>query len=249
MVAFYLPGGIPVYGYSLLMAVGVFTGMTWVVWQSSEKETPRKLEAGLWALLGGLIGGRSMFVAFNWGYYQAHLWESLQVYQGGLSWPGALAGGLVTLALYTGLTRQSLLEMADNLNPLLACIAVCAWLGCWLDGCAYGAVTSPGWGLPASDEWGQVSPRWPVQLIGALFTVGFFWSSERAMRRGDFKPGTLACLGLLNLSLISFGLSLLRVDPAPVWHGLRLDAWAALFFAIPALVVLCLLYRRRKEMV
>ena len=205
------------------------------------------MEAGIWTLLGALVGSRALFVAFNWPYFQEHPWETLQVHLGGLSWPGALVGGLLALALSVGVNRQSFVESADALVPLLVCLSVSAWLGCWLDGCVYGASTSYWWGVPSPDEWGEVTRRSPVQLVGALFTVGLFWSSDRAVKRGNFKPGTLACLGLLNLSLITFGLSFLRVDPVLSWQGLHLDAWAALAFAGLGLIALLIIYGRKKR--
>ncbi len=237
----------PVYAFSLLLALGAIAGLSWAAWQSSEKEATQITEAGIWALLGALLGGRILFVAINWTYFQSHPWESLQVYLGGISWSGALAGGLLVLTLFVRLNQQSLLEMADALVPLLVCLTVSAWLGCWLDGCIYGEVTSAWWGVPSPDEWGLVSSRSPVQLLGAMFTVGLFWSSERGVKLGTYKPGTLSCLGLLNLFLISFGLSFLRADPALTWNGLHLDAWAALVFANLGLVVLLIIYRRKKD--
>jgi phosphatidylglycerol:prolipoprotein diacylglycerol transferase len=237
---------LPIYAFSLMLALGAFVGMVWVVWQSPEKEAPRSMETGIWTLLGALLGSRMVFVTFNWPYFHDHPWESLQVYLGGLSWPGALAGGLLALAFYAGLSRQPFVGLADALVPLLVCLSVSAWLGCWLDGCVYGAAVFNWWGVPSLDEWGRVSSRSPVQLVGALFTVGLFWSSERAVRRGNYKSGTLACLGLLNLSLISFGLSFLRVDPVLSWRGLHLDAWAALIFAGLGLTALLTIYGRKK---
>jgi len=43
-------------------------------------------------------------------------------------------------------------------------------------------------------------------------------------------------LGLLGLSLILLGTSLLRADPAITWNGLRLEAWAALAFILLAFI-------------
>lgn len=207
------------------------------------------VKAGIWALLGALAGGRLAFVILNWQYFRNYPIQILQVNLGGLSWPGALIGGLIALALYARASNQPFPDLADSLVPLLACLSLTAWLGCWWDGCAYGVNTSSFLGVPAADEWGQVENRYPIQLIGAVFTLGLFWSSERAVRRNNFKPGTLSCLGLLNLALITFGLSLLRVDPALSWQGLRLDAWAALAIAGMGLVSLFILYGRRKKKV
>jgi hypothetical protein len=52
------------------------------------------------------------------------------------------------------------------------------------------------------------------------------WGQTRLHRNG-----LAAALALLGLSLELFGLSFLRADPAPLWNGVRLEAWAALGFA------------------
>jgi phosphatidylglycerol:prolipoprotein diacylglycerol transferase len=249
VIAFYLPGKIPVYAFSLIIALGTFVGMMWIVWQSSEEETLQNMEACLWALLGALVGSRIVFVASNWSYFCDHLGESVQIHLGGLTWPGAVAGGLIALAIYSEVKRKLFTKLADDLVSLLVCLSVSCWLGCWMDGCFYGAIISTHWGVPSPDEWGQVVSRSPVQLIGALFSLGLFWASERAVRRGNFKTGTLACLGLLNLSLISFCLSFLRVDPVLSWWWFHLDAWAALIFAGLGLFTLFTIYRWKKRKV
>lgn len=231
MVAFYLPGGIPVYAFSLFASLGVVIGLAWLAWQAPPKMALRQVQAGLWASLGGLLGGRAAFVAVNWSYYQGRPLEILPVNQGGLAWPGALAGGLLALALVSWVTHSPLAELADNLTPLFAILAVCTWLGCWLDGVAYGAPVAAWWGVPARDEWGNVALRWPLQPLGALLTVAWFWLVERYASQERVQPGMAASLGLLGFSLMLLGFSFMRADPALLWLGMRLEAWAALGFA------------------
>ena len=242
-IAFYLPGGVPVYAFSLILGLGAALGLLWVAWRAPIKMLIPRLDAGLLVLLGGLLGGRAVFVAVQWFYYQSHLLEILAIHRGGFSWAGALAGGLVTLLLVAAFTRTSLGELADNLMPLLASLAVAAWLACWLDGCAYGPKTDQWWGLPAVNEWGQRYNRFPTQLLGAGLTLALIWLldwflSRLESRRRSPRPGIFALLGLLGLSLLMFALSYLRVDYTILWYGLRLEAWAALGFAALAGIAL-----------
>ena len=234
MIAFYLASAIPVFAFSLLLALGVLAGLLWVARRAPARQATRLVNASLLVLLGALIGARAVHVVFYWPYFQEHGWESLLFFQGGLSWPGALAGGLLALGIYAAWSRQSLAILADALLPLLVALSVSAWLGCWLDGCAYGPLTSAWWGLPARDEWGSVTHRLPVQLLGATLTVGAFWLLERFS--ANARPGQLASLGWLSLSLIMFCLSFLRFDPSPLWRGLRLETLASLAFIGLALV-------------
>ncbi|HEX7976354.1 MAG TPA: prolipoprotein diacylglyceryl transferase family protein [Anaerolineales bacterium] len=229
MVAFYFPGDIPVYAFSVVLGVGATLGLAWVSYAAGKSLGPEQFNAGLWALLGGLVGSRAAYVAAGWSYFQSRQLEGLQVFQGGLAWPGALAGSILALVLYTHLARQPLRKLADVLLPLAACLAVSAWLASWLEGSAYGSIAASGWGLPARDEWGKFALRFPTQLLGAAFSAGLFWLLDS--RKAFPLPGLKASLGLLGLSLLLFGLSFLRADPAPLWLGWRLESWAALGFA------------------
>ncbi|MBN1146346.1 MAG: prolipoprotein diacylglyceryl transferase [Anaerolineales bacterium] len=249
MVVFYLPGNIPIYAFSLLIAAGAFFGLAWIAWQAPEKEMLRRVDAGLCALLGGLLGGRGAYVAVNWGYYQERPWESLQLFQGGMAWPGALAGGLFALWLFSLFFRLDFGELADALAPLLLCLAVSACLGCWLDGCAYGPTTSAGWGLPARDEWGQTALRWPLQAAGALASLALFWLLDCFAARRALRPGVHTGLALLGFSTLMAGISWLRADPGALWRGCRLDVWVALSFAVlsAASLLTCLVAGRRAQ--
>ena len=57
------------------------------------------------------------------------------------------------------------------------------------------------------------------------------------VRRLVAVPGQAACLEWLGIALISWGISLKRVDPIPLWRGMRLDAWAALCVASFSLAI------------
>ena len=124
-------------------------------------------------------------------------------------------------------------QLADGLVPLLMLVSLAAWIGCWLDGCAYGPESLAWWSLPARDEWGLLSWRFPTQLLAALLTLALFWLVDR-WRPGRKIPGLTASLAVIGLMAIILAASFLRADPGLVWNGLRLDAWAALGFGLLA---------------
>ena len=219
--------------FSLLIGLGAVLGLAWVAWQASEKLALRRIDHGLWLLLGGLLGGRLAHVAMAWPYYAGRLLEIPQVWLGGFSGAGALAGGLLALALLAFITHQPLGELADAYLPLAATLSVSAWLGCWLEGCAYGVETTAWWGLPARDEWGELAKRVPLELLAASLTLGLFWLVDRSRTR-LYRAGQPACLALLGLGLLNFGISFLRVDPSQTWQGWRPEAWAGLGFCLLA---------------
>ena len=179
-----------------------------------------------WSCWGGLVGGRLFFTILHWSHYEDQLAEIPQIYLGGLAWPGVLLAGFLVLAGYVAWRSESLGPYADTLFPLVVSLIVAAWLGCWVDGCAYGNITNSWWALPARDDGGVINSRFPLQPLGALLALSTFWIID--VNRDRFKiPGMLAALGGFILTLEYVVLSFQRVDPAPQWLGLRLDTWAA----------------------
>jgi prolipoprotein diacylglyceryltransferase len=227
-------------GFSILLGLGASFGLACVVIQAQNPpERQRLVDAGLVVLLGALIGGRAFYVAGNWAYFQPRLIETFQVWLGGFSAAGALAGGLLALfpaAIQAGFSPAAL---ADRLLPLLPPLAVSAWLACWQAGSAYGPEAAGAWwALPARDEWGAIAPRLPVQLLAALLSLGVFAAVEWFKPRFA-RPGQAASLGFAGLVLVLLAASLLRVDPVPTWLDRRWDSWTgaglvlvALFFCL-----------------
>jgi phosphatidylglycerol:prolipoprotein diacylglycerol transferase len=239
-VLFHLPGDLPVYLSSLLVGLGATLGMALIAWRSPVEDKVRLLDQGLLVLLGTLIGGRLTFVLLNWSYFQLNLAEIPLLYLGGFSWVGALLGGILILAIISVISRQPFASLVDGFFPLLGILAVCGWLACWLDGCAYGELSEAWWGLPANDEWGVIANRTPTQLLGALSALSLTVLSSSGLSQ-RLPPGILAGLGLIGLSLVTLVLSLIRADPDPRWHGLRFDTWTALvFLAICVIIILAI---------
>lgn len=216
--------------FSLLLGLGVSIGLIWVAYRAPEKKALSYVDAGIAALLGAMVGGRAIYVGLNWSYYQSHLVEIPQIWLGGISGLGALAGSVLALAQLSIFVRQTAGELADALLPLGASMTTAAWMACWLDSCAYGIPVDAWWGIEAQDVWGILLPRVPVQLIGAFLSLGLFWLIDRLSDRLPV-PGQAAGLSILGLSLVIFGLSFLRADPIPSWRGMRLDSWGALVLA------------------
>jgi phosphatidylglycerol:prolipoprotein diacylglycerol transferase len=188
------------------------------------------LHTALWGLLGALAGGRLVFVILTWAYFQAHPAEIPQVWLGGLSGPGALAGAALALLLAARFRPGLYSRRLEPLFPLAACLSAAAWLACWGSGDAYGPPSQAFFAVPARDELGSLASRWPLQLLGALLSLAVLWLYERAPR--GWPPGLAASLGMAALCLALAGLSFFRVDPAPDWFGLRPDTWGGLALAL-----------------
>ena len=219
IVAFTLPGGIPVYTFSLLVGAGASLGMGLVFARSSEEARGRAAGAGLAVLLIALLGARIVY-QFN------HPAAAPGLPLAGLSWGGALLFGLGALPVVAPLAGITPLRLADLLFPIGAAVLTGAWLGCWIDGCAYGPLTDAWYGVAARDDWGNLAVRLPVQLIGACLALLTLAATD-LIRLKTARPGLAGGLWLTATGLQLWWLQSLRADPVPTWNGYSLNLWAA----------------------
>lgn len=243
VIAFTLPGGIDVSIYTLCLVFGVIAGISWAVVRGPRLEAQRTFDAALFALAGCLLGARLVYVAVNWGYFNQHVSEAVLVNAGGLSWPGALTGFVLGVAAYARMRGQPWALWLDRLLPLGVCLATFAWLGCWTEGVAYGRPATGFLALPAYDELGVRSERFPVQLVGSVWAAMLPWMLD-VIRRPGLTPRWLAslenqiALALGGFTLVMATLSLQRGDASPILFGMRLETWAALLFTLLAIAVI-----------
>jgi prolipoprotein diacylglyceryltransferase len=212
--------------FPLFLGAGTAFGLVLITWRVNERRALTLLDDAIWTLLGSLLMGRAIFVALTWSYFRAHLLEIPAFWAGGMSGPGALAGGVISVLILIRIRKEKG-SLIDELLPLAGSLAVFTWLACWAAGIAYGKPVQGWLGLPAKDEWGLMSSRLPVQLAGALLTLGLIYLIDR-FRLNLSLPGQQGFAGLAGLGLVLALLSFFRGDPASTLAGLRLDAWAGL---------------------
>jgi phosphatidylglycerol:prolipoprotein diacylglycerol transferase len=229
------------YSYTLALVAGIALG-TWVAWLAARKRFSDPgivLDAGFWALLGGILGARAAYVAANWAYYVDHLDKAVDLSEGGLVWHGALIGGIASLAVWAAARRRwdrsspgarALLDLAA---PGLALGGALGWVGALLTGSGYGADASGSAPLLSwlaarlPDIYGVDAERFatqPMMMAVCLLLFGLLWAARDRLHA---RPGLLFALYLGVYALADFGIWFLRGDGT--WRqGLWLWQWAAL---------------------
>lgn len=235
--------------YPWVFTAGVLLGMLWLILQNSDRQAPSQashdlLPAAALALAIGLVLARLSFAATFGRYYLDHPFEVLWLWQGGLSGSGGLIGGLLGIWLYTRISKEPLLKTADQFALPALIVGVSCWIGCWLDGCAYGQPLQSSFAIfTTADMFGTRISRWPATLLGllpllaALALLNHTTSSRLPNGRRAATSFTALALGILLASLV-------RADPMPVITNLRLDTLTGLVLTIVGASALLISFRR-----
>ena len=193
----------------------------------------------LLGLLAGLLGARAAYVFLHWEIYRADPMEILRLDHGGLVFYGGLAGGLLAGAAAASAAKLPLLATLDLFMPPLVLAHAIGRVGCFLNGCCYGAPTALPWGVVFPPE---LIYRHPTQLYEAAALVLIFLYLQR-MERCSPPPGTILLTYGLLYGAWRFLAEFLRGDSPLVLAGLTAFQLASLPLA---LFCGCLLLLRRR---
>ncbi|MFQ5409681.1 MAG: prolipoprotein diacylglyceryl transferase [Anaerolineales bacterium] len=223
-------GPITLYTYTVLLDLGVIATLAWLWWQARRSQADARMwfDAGLWAVIGGIMGARFGYVIANWTYYGAQIGEALAIWTGGLAAPGAMAGAIGGLAIYSWRRRAPFGPIFDALALPGLLVAALGWAGCAAAGCAAGLEVLPGQ-VPFAVYWPDIygidALRWPAQLLGAGFSL-LALGALAAMPRRDWPVGRAGLASLALIALSAFLVGWIRGDEMPAFGVWRLDVIA-----------------------
>jgi prolipoprotein diacylglyceryltransferase len=131
-------------------------------------------------------------------------------------------GAIMGVIVYGRGRMRPTWELLDELALPGLIVTVTAWIGCWLDGVAYGIQVPQNWGwLMDSDPFIDQIARWPTQMVGALLTLLAFLALLRISP--GLARGATAGLMLFAIALTLLLVGLFRADPSMLLFQLRLD--------------------------
>ncbi len=113
-VAFQI-GPFTVYWYGILIAVGVALALTYALTRARKSgiHPDRFIDVIMGGFVGGILGARLYYVAFEWSYYKDNLGEIYKVWNGGLGIYGGLIGGLLVAFLICKWRKVKVLPVFD----------------------------------------------------------------------------------------------------------------------------------------
>jgi len=233
--------------YAMLIGLGASFGMWRVSQLSPKNQLLASANSALWVLAGSLIGSRIGFIFWQPGYIEENGWQALRIWEGGLIWPGAIAGAWITITILAFYRKLDIRILADNIAPLLPPIAIMTWLACISTGSGYGALISSDFHFPLFvNERGEFLSRFPNQWLAAISLFFLFLILERKLKTKII--GLYAAMIWLVFSLHTLLFSFFRADLRPLWRGLAVDIWGAIVLVSFSFLFLSMILLFKKKL-
>lgn len=161
--------GVPIHSYGALLGLSLVIGWHLTLFQFGKRGLEvRRMQFGvLGTAIAALTGARLLYVVTNTERYH-ELGEVLAVRSGGLVAYGGFLGGFLFALGYCRRQQVSVLKFADCTVPALCIGLLLTRLGCFLNGCDFGAPSD----LPWATHFPAGSPAFLTQRLQGLLPSG-----------------------------------------------------------------------------
>ena len=245
-------GPIEIHTWGTLLMFGFLAGILVARRESRRLGIPPDvaLDLGLWVLVSGVLFARAVFVALNWSDFAARPADALYIWrEGGLSFHGGLGGGIIAGAIFSKWRRIPFWSLADLTAPGLALGYAIARIGCFLNGCCYGAPTALPWGVRFPlypDSQITTEPSHPTQLYATLGSLAIF-AVLLLVRNRLSARGQLFLLYLALYAIMRSGLEVLRKGYSAriLVDGITQGQFVSALIFVIAVVGMVVAHRRR----
>jgi phosphatidylglycerol:prolipoprotein diacylglycerol transferase len=245
-------GFIRIYSYGLMVALAFFIS-TFLLGKKAATLGFKEdffWNLSFWVLLGGLLGGRLIYIILNPGFFFQDPLEVFKVWHGGLVWYGGLLGGISGAFVYLKARKIPLLRALDIIVPFAALGQSIGRIGCFLNGCCYGRSAVWGMYFPVHNDY-----LIPIQLFSSLDLLAIFillrFLQERTsiLSSESRRHGCIFITYLLLLSLERFLMEFLRDDSSRSFFGLTVfQIISAVIFLAALLALWSIILRSRRKM-
>jgi phosphatidylglycerol:prolipoprotein diacylglycerol transferase len=240
-------GPVQIHWYGIMYVIG-FAAAWWLARRQAAR--PRSTwnaeqvdDLIFWAMVGVILGGRIGYVLLYVLPYQRELLQAdwlypIKIWQGGMSFHGALLGVILMLILYARRNRRRALDVLDFCAPLPG-IGICAGrIGNFINGELWGAPTEWRYGFLVADSGsGELIGRHASQLYEAgLEGIALFLLLAWYARRP--RPmGAIVGLGLVWYALARMVIELVRVPDSQI--GYMAGDWLTMgqVLSVPMLLI------------
>jgi len=203
-VLFTLPGGVSIYGYGVMLALGILAAAFGATHTASKDGIPRTrlYDLGLLAFFFGVVGGRLEYVRTHWAEkFATDPMAAFSLRDGGYVFYGGFVLAVAACVFWARRHKLPLARVADHAAPFIGVGIGSARIGCFLVGCCYGCPTDLPWAVSFPEE--AIAPagiaRHPTQLYESAFAfIGVFGGlSLYRTRWKHFDGAAMVLFGIL----------------------------------------------------
>lgn len=210
----------PVKSYGLFLALAHAFGLAAIALLSRRGKLPVAplVDVFFLAIVAGLVGARSLYAIAHWEEFAPAPSRLLSLQHGGLSLFGGFVPAWIAFMLGLRWKKLPVLAYADALCPALPFSIAIVRLGCFLQGCCYGAPYDGFTGMFFRHPLTQVPPALrehplhPTQLYEALFLFVLTGALLLLGRRAKMPPGWLGTLTVAAYCVYRFVMDFHRGD-------------------------------------
>ena len=247
-------GPLELHAYGLMLAIGVLVAakIADIRWRQSGHENSKVIaEIAVPVVVCGVIGARiyHLFTGYKWS--ESGIAGAFEIWKGGLSIWGAVAGGLIAVVVISRRRHLDTLALLDAIGPaVVAAQAIGRW-GNWFNQELFGKPSKLPWALeidlahrPLGYELTKTfQPTFLYESIWCLIVFGtIVWLEHN---RGLVKGQAFA----LYVAMYTFGrifFEWMRVDPASKLFGIRFNLLLSVALCVGASVWFVRLGRTHK---
>ena len=225
-------GPVSISSYYFMGMLGLIGGFIFNYWETKRRglDVRLSINGAVWTSIMGYIGARAMHIVFD-GFLEIYVQKPLAMFafwKGGLAFYGTIIFGLPTVVLYFTMHRAPILKYLDNYGYGIAFGVAMGRMGCYLNGCCFGDITSSSfssqfikYGLSAKNQFARdiilnlkdlPFPVFPAQLISFTVNMLIFLFLWIFVRKRYKKDGTVFGLWLVMYGTFRFIIEMFRAD-------------------------------------
>lgn len=253
-------GPLELRAYGVMIALGVLAAV-WLSrrrWEARGGDPDQISRIALWAVPAGLVGARLYHVITDWKKFQSAGWlEVFAIWNGGLGIPGGMAAGIVVGVWMARRQHMNQGEVIAAVVPGLPLAQAIGRLGNWFNQELFGSPTDLPWGLEIDEAHRPVQyldvetfhptflyeAVWNLLLCGLLVVI-----DRRRVRRAVpalvtdprrvSRPDSLLAVYTLGYGLGRLWIEAVRIDPASLLLGVRVNIWMSLVLIVASALYL-----------
>lgn len=252
--------------YGITIAIAMIVGISIALHEAKRtgQNQDTYLDLLMLTMLTSVVGARIYYVIFSWSNYKDNLGEILNIRNGGLAIYGGIIAGVITVFVYSKITKMKFLQIADTVCMGLAAGQIIGRWGNFFNREAFGEYTNNllAMQLPVSAvrkneitsamwnhvvtiggvEYIQVHPTFLYEGLWNLMVLLFlFWFRKRKKFEGE-----LFFCYLVGYGVGRFWIESLRTDQL-LLPGIHVPVSQLLSAVLVIVSLSVIIYKRRKN--